>query len=67
MNMKIFFCIYVFILNIVLPSKAFAYIDPGTGSMVLQIIIAAVTSIFYGLIVFKNKIITLFRNIFKQK
>ena len=67
MNMKIFFCIYVFIINIVLQSKAFAYIDPGTGSMVLQIIIAAVTSIFYGLIVFKNKIITLFRNIFKQK
>lgn len=28
-------------INVILPEKAYAYIDPGTGSMVLQIIIAS--------------------------
>lgn len=29
-------------MNIFVPQKAYAYIDPGTGSMVLQIIAASV-------------------------
>ena len=34
--------ILVLIAQIITPQKAYAYIDPGTGSMVLQIIIASI-------------------------
>ena len=33
--------LFSFVLNIVFPQKAFAYINPGTGSLIFQLIIAA--------------------------
>ena len=44
MSGKSFICkafILLVFINVILPEKAYAYIDPGTGSMVLQIIIAS--------------------------
>ena len=39
-RLKILFLLVL--INTILPLKAYAYIDPGTGSMVLQIIVASV-------------------------
>ena len=49
--MKKFFKIFIFIavLNIILPQKAHAYIDPGTGSMLLSVIIAICASLGFFL------------------
>jgi len=34
--------VFLILINAVLPLKADAYVDPGTGSMVLQIIVASI-------------------------
>lgn len=43
MNFKIVFCV-LFISFVILPSSAFAYLDPGTGSAILQGIIGALAA-----------------------
>lgn len=42
------------------PQYAYAYIDPGTGSFVLQAVIAALVSIFFTIKAFWGKIKGLF-------
>jgi hypothetical protein len=43
--------IYLFLLTIFFPKEAFAYIDPGIGSMLLQ---GAAAALIAGLIFFRN-------------
>ena len=50
-------------LNLVYSQKAYAYLDPGTGSMIVQIIISAVAGIGCAAAMCKEKII----NFFKRK
>jgi hypothetical protein len=52
---------YFLLLTIFFPNEAFAYIDPGIGSMILQ---GAAAAIITGLIFFRNlrmKILGFFR------
>ena len=55
------------ILSLLFPGNAQAYIDPGMGSFILQVILgfiaAAVTSVTF----FWNKIKSIIKNIFKKK
>ena len=37
----------IFIILLLIPSVSFAYLDPGTGSMILQIIIAGIAGIVF--------------------
>jgi len=37
-------------------APAFAYLDPGTGSLVIQVVIAAVASIAFAMKIFWKKI-----------
>jgi hypothetical protein len=46
-----------------LPAKAHAYLDPGTGSYVIQIIIATLAGGTYVVITSWGKIKTFFNNI----
>ena len=46
----------LFIALIVLPSKASAYLDPGTGSLLVQVIIAAFATILITIKMFWGKI-----------
>jgi len=47
-----------FIVFFVLPAKAYAYLDPGTGSYLIQIVIATALG---GLYLFKNQIANIIR------
>jgi hypothetical protein len=63
--------IYILILFILFPSKSFAYLDPGTGSMLLQALIGVIASLFTTFYLFWNKIKLIFKKlyfkIFKKK
>lgn len=67
-NLKIIFIIILFIL---FPTKADAYLDPGTGSMILQALIGIIATIFTTFYIFWTKICSFFKKIrskiFKKK
>jgi len=50
-----------------LPGNAYAYIDPGTGSYVIQMIIAAALGVLFTIKSFWSKIKSLFINYFSKK
>lgn len=64
--MKIFIMM-VAILMIVLSRDAHAYLDPGTGSYMLQIIIAGIVSVLFSLKMFWRRIVNFFTGLFKGK
>ena len=61
MNLKKTFIL--FLLYIVIPNKAFAYFDPGSGSFLIQIFLA----FFASCVVFFKNPITFIKNYLKQK
>lgn len=42
------------------PSLAYAYVDPGAGSMLLQLVLGGVAGLFVFFRLFKQKILRLF-------
>jgi hypothetical protein len=60
----ILFCLLSFYF---LPGNAYAYIDPGTGSYVIQIIIAAALGVLFTIKTFWSKIKSFFINYFSNK
>jgi len=64
MNLKAFtvLFIYFFFLN----TNAYAYLDPGTGSIILQAILAFLALISAGSIYYWNKLKNFFFKIFKK-
>ena len=62
---RLILLIFVFFISI--SNNAFAYLDPGTGSIILQAIIGAIAA---GLTFFTNfwlKVKNFFKKIFKKK
>jgi len=49
------------------PRHAYGYIDPGTGSYVFQIIIAAFVAVSFAVKIFWHKIKGFFRGLFAKK
>lgn len=47
---------------LMLPQKAYAYLDPGTGSYILQLIIASLLGASFAIKVFWKSIKTFFAN-----
>ena len=59
--------LFLFLLYLLFPRNAYAYLDPATGSYITQIIIAAVIG---GLFVIKQyfyRIKSFFKNLFSKK
>ena len=56
----------LFLFSIVLTSTAYAYIDPGAGSMMFQIIIAFVVGALFTIKLWLTKVKMLVRNFFKK-
>lgn len=54
----------VFLMSLIAPPPAYAYLDPGTGSMILQVIIAAIVGAGCTLGIYKKKLIIFFKGIF---
>ena len=52
---------------LILPRTICAYIDPGTGSYVFQILIAALVAVGFALKIFWSKIKNIFRNVFNRE
>lgn len=61
--MNIYLMVYFFVVCIFcLPSHAYAYIDPGTGSLILQAVVAAAITGMAFIRSIREKILGLFRN-----
>jgi len=60
--MIVFFCVHVILIQ-----EADAYLDPGTGSYVFQVIIAASVAGLYIIKLFWNKIKAFFNNLLKKE
>jgi hypothetical protein len=60
-NKTIFF-LYFFLFT----SSAYAYLDPGTGSIILQAIVGAFAAFFSTLYIFWEKVKIFFRKAFKK-
>ena len=46
--------------------NGFAYLDPGTGSYIVQVIIALVVGAAFSIKMFWKRIVSFFRNTFKK-
>ncbi|MDY0027421.1 MAG: hypothetical protein RBR58_00250 [Candidatus Humimicrobiaceae bacterium] len=61
---KVFCVIGIFIF--IFPRTLFAYLDPGSGSYIIQMIIALVIGGTFGIKVFWRKIYQFFNNLFSR-
>lgn len=52
---------------LVFPQKAYAYLDPGTGSLILQMIIAGLLGASFAIKVYWKKIKAFFANHFSKR
>ncbi len=67
--MKIFFK-YLFLSKVLFFASfanAYAYLDPGTGSFILQAIIGFLAAVSAGFIYYWTKVKNFFLNLFKKK
>ena len=63
MTNKTLFFLYFFLFT----SSAHAYLDPGTGSIILQAIVGAFAAFLSTLYIFWEKVKIFFRKVFKKK
>jgi hypothetical protein len=63
MNKKLLYLLILFSIN---PSIAYAYLDPGTGSIILQALVSIIAAIaaFFSLARYKVKVF--FKSLFKK-
>lgn len=59
-------CIVLFFIQVLFVRKADAYLDPGTGSYILQVMLAAFVAGLYVIKLFWNKIKAFFKNLFAR-
>jgi drug/metabolite transporter (DMT)-like permease len=51
----------------ILPAQAHAYLDPGTGSYLLQIALAAIVGTLFAIRLFWGRIKSFLRNLFSKQ
>ena len=66
MKRQFIFVTYLFAINLLMPRHVNAYIDPGTGSYIFQIIAASVLTVLFSLKNLRNFISSLFKRVFKH-
>lgn len=57
----------IFGILLIFPKTTYAYLDPGTGSYVLQVVLAAMVGLAYTLKIYWTNIKTFFLNLFSRK
>jgi hypothetical protein len=65
MNNKFIF--FYLILALMTPSKAYAYLDPGTGSIILQAILGFIAAAITSISIYWTKFKSLLNKIFRKK
>ncbi len=63
----LFAALAAFLAQGVFPGRAFAYLDPGTGSYMFQLLIATVIGALFALKVYWGKVALFFKKIFAGK
>ena len=58
--------IFLFLLTDVLTQTAYAYLDPGTGSYIFQILIASFVGGLFAIKLFWRQIILFFKKLFSK-
>ncbi len=58
--------IVFFMIPLIFPHGAYAYIDPGTGSYILQLIIAVFVGAMYAIKIFWKRIIAFVKKLFSS-
>lgn len=61
MKNNLYLLAVVMLMVFIAPQKAEAYLDPGTGSMILQMIIAGIVGVGCTFKIWKDKVIGLFQ------
>ena len=61
------FIILLFIYNTLMINNAHAYLDPGTGSIILQAILGAIAAAFSYCAFYWNKVKNFFKKLFKKE
>ena len=64
-RLKITFFVLV-LSHLMFPQAAYAYLDPGTGSYIFQLIIAVLIGGLFAVKLFWNKIKLFFKNLFSR-
>ncbi len=59
--------LFVALFHLIFPQKAYAYLDPGTGSYIFQLLIAFLLGGIFAVKLFWNSIKTFFKNLFLRK
>lgn len=59
--------IFIFLFCVIAPAPAFAYIDPGTGSMALQLIVAGLLGAIFTIKTWWRSLVALFSKMFKRQ
>ena len=57
---------YIFFMSMLCPQESFAYLDPGSGSYVMQLLIAGILSSLYFIKTFWGKIKAFFQSLFHR-
>lgn len=65
--MNVFMIIFIILVLILVPNISFAYLDPGTGSFMIQMIIAALLSASFVMKAYWKKAIGWIFSVFKIK
>jgi len=55
------------LLNVILSTKSYAYLDPGSGAYLLQIICIGLACVIYGFKVVRDRIKLFFAGLFRKK
>ena len=59
--------LFLLIFNSLIFNNAYAYLDPGTGSIILQAILGAIAAGFSYCAFYWNKVKNFFKKLFKKK
>lgn len=62
-----FILISLFILLFLGVSNAYAYLDPGTGSLIVQVLIASAVSALFAIKIFWKRLTAFFRKVFHKE
>jgi len=54
--------LFFFLLSLIFPSQAYAYLDPGTGSYFFQIFIATLLGGIFAVKLFFKRVVNLLKN-----
>lgn len=65
--MKIYFLSQIVLISLLFTSQAYAYLDPGTGSIILQAVLAFIAATIATSSFYWNKVKLFFSKLFKKK